>query len=104
LRNSSRAIIWSTKKKVTGSGGLALLPCKIMLPDFVTRNVCRILALHNPLQRFIIITVELTVIETFSFFVNQGIEVVGLFQVKIKLAIVGIERDELSANRFDDLF
>ena len=75
-----------------------------MLPDFITRNVCRILALHNPLQRFIVKAVKLTVIQTFSPFVNQGIKVVGFFKVKIKLAIVGIERDELSADRFDDLF
>ena len=104
LRNSRRAFIWGTKKKVTGAGGLALLPGKVMLPDFVTRNPGCILALHNPLQRFIVKAVKLTVIQTFSPFVNQGIEVVGFFKIKIKLAIVRIERDKLAADCLDNLF
>jgi hypothetical protein len=35
--------------------------------------------------------------------VDQRVEIVGLFQVEVELAVVRIERDELAADRFVDL-
>ena len=41
--------------------------------------------------------------EAFGPLVDQGVEIVGLFQVEIELVVVRIEGDELAADGFVDL-
>lgn len=74
-----------------------------MLPDLVAGHVGGILAFHHPFEGFIIEPVELSVAQAFSPFFDQSIKVVGLLQIKIELAVVGIERDELPTDCFVDL-
>ncbi len=100
LRHGGGAFVGSAEKEVAGTGGLVLLPDQFVLPDLVASHVGGILAFHDPLERLVIEAVELSLAQTFGPLVDQGVEVVGLFQVQIELAVVGIEGDELAADGF----
>ena len=63
-----------------------LLPDQFVLPDFVAGDVGGVLALHDPLERLVIETVEMSLAQAFGPFVDQSVEVVGLLQVEIELA------------------
>jgi len=78
------------------------LPDQFVLPNFVAGHIGGVLAFHDPLERLVIETVELRLAQAFGPLVDQGVEVVGLLQVEIKLAVVGIKGDELAADRFVD--
>ena len=74
-----------------------------MLPDFVAGHIGGVLAFHDPLERLVIEAVELSLAQAFGPLVDQGVEVVGLLQVEIELAVVSIKGDELATDRFVDL-
>ena len=71
--------------------------------DFVTGDIRHILAFHDPLESLVIKTVELGLVQALSPFLDQRIEIVSLFEIEIKLAIIGIKGDKLSADRFEYL-
>jgi len=80
-----------------------LLPDQFVLPDFVAGHIGGVLAFHDPLERLVIEAVELSLAQAFGPLVDQGVEVVGLLQVEIELAVVSIEGDELAADCLVDL-
>jgi hypothetical protein len=74
-----------------------------VLPDLVAGDVGLVGALHDPFQGLVIVTVELCVIESHGAILDEGIEVVGLFQVEVILAVVRVGRDELTTHRLMNL-
>ena len=103
LRHGGGALVGSAEEKVADTGGLAFLPGQFMLPDLVTAHIGGVLAFHDPLERLVVEAVELSLAEAFGPLVDQGVEIVGLFQVEIELVVVRIEGDELAADGFVDL-
>ena len=103
LRHGGGALVGSAEKEVAGTGSLVLLPNQFVLPDLVAGHVGGVLTFHDPLERLVVEAVELSLTQAFGPLVDQGVEIVGLFQVQIELTVVGIEGDELAADRFVDL-
>ena len=58
-----------------------LLPDQFVLPDFVAGHIGGVLAFHDPLERFVIEAVELSLTQALGAFLDQSIVVVGLFQI-----------------------
>ena len=79
-----------------------LRPLQFMLPDLVTGDIGLVGTFHDPLQRFVIVAIELGFIETFSPFLDEGIVVFSLLQIEIPLPVVRIVRDKLPTHCFLD--
>ena len=69
----------SSEKEIAGTGCLAFLPDKFLLPDLVAGHVGGVLAFHDPLECFIVISVKLIRVQHTSFVVDQCVEILGLF-------------------------
>ena len=73
-----------------------------MLPDLVAGNVSLVGTLHDPFQGFIVVAVELGEFEAFGALFDQGVEVIGLFEVEIVLPVVRVGGNELPTDGFMD--
>ena len=85
------------------SRNLPLEPFELVLPNPITSDVGLVGALHHPPERFVVVAVQLRRIEALGALFDEGVEVVGLLEVKVVLTVVRVLRDELAANRALDL-
>ena len=53
-------------------------------------------------KRLVVVAVELRGIQALGALFDQGVEVVGLLEVEVVLAVVRVRRDELAADRLVD--
>ena len=70
-----------------------------MLPDAVARNIGLCIALHDLLQRLVVVDIELIVIEAIGPFLDQGFVVYDFLQIQIVLIVIRIDRYELTSHR-----
>ena len=97
-RHSRGALVGRAEEKVSMTCGLAFQPFELVLPDFVAGDIGLVGALHDPFQRLVVVAVELGGIEALGPLLDQGVEVVGLLEVQVVLAIVRVGGDELAAH------
>ena len=91
-RHRGGALVGRTEEEVSLARGLALQPFELVLPDLVAGDVGLVGALHDPLQRLVVVAVELRWIEALGPLLDQGVEVVGLLEVEVVLAVVRVGR------------
>ena len=89
-RYNRGAFVGRAEEQVSKTRGLALQPFEFVLPDFVAGDVGLVGALHDPFQGLVVVTVELRGIETFGPLLDQGVEIVGLLEVQVVLAVVRV--------------
>ena len=101
-RHRRGALVGRAEEQVALARGLALQPFELVLPDLVAGDVGLVGALHDPPERLVVVAVELRGIEALGPLLDQGVEVVGLLEVQVVLAVVRVGRDELPAHRLED--
>ena len=74
-----------------------------MLPNLVAGDVGLVGALHDPFQSLVVVAVEQGVIKALGSLFDERVEVVGLLEIKVILAVVSVVGDELAADRLVDL-
>ena len=102
-RNGRRPLVGRPEEQVAAPGRVTFAPLQLVLPDAVVIDVRRVRALQDALERLVVVAVELGVVERLGAFLNQGVVVVGLLEVEVVLAVVGVGGDELPAHRPADL-
>ena len=98
-RHRGGALVGRPKEQVAAPRRPPFPPLQLMLPDLIAGDVGRVGALQHLPERRVVVAVELRVVERLGALFDQGVVVVGLLEVQIVLAVVGIGRDELAAHR-----
>ena len=91
------------EEQVTSARRLACAPFELVLPDAIAGDVGLVGALHHAAQGIVVVPVQPRRVETRRALLDQGIEVVGLLEVEIELAVVRVRRNELAADGPVDL-
>ena len=102
LRHRCGAFVGCAEEKVSQSRGLAIQPFDLVLPDLVAGHIGLIRAFHDPSKRLVVVAVELRGIEALGPLLDQRVEIVGLLEVQVILAVVRIGGNELPAHRLVD--
>ena len=89
-RHGRGSFVGRAEEEVSLARGLALQPFELVLPDLVAGHIGLVRALHDPFQGLVVVAVELRGVEALGPLFDQRVEVVGLLQVQIELAVVRV--------------
>ena len=78
------------EEEITLACRLPRTPFDLVLPDAITGDVGLVDALHHAAQGSVVVAVQTGRVETVGALLDQGIEVVGLLEVEIELAVVRV--------------
>ena len=101
-RRRGGAFVRRPEEQIAPARGLAGAPFDLVLPDPVAGDVCLVGAVQRLPQGSVIIAVEPRGVESLGPFLDEGVEVVGLPEIEIELAVLRVGRDELAAHRLVD--
>ena len=102
-RHRRGPLVRRPEEQVSPARGPARAPFELVLPDPVAGHVGLVGALHHPPQGVVVVAVQPRRIQALGPLLDQGVEIVGLPEVEVVLAVVRVGRDELAAHRAVDL-
>ena len=102
-RHGGGPLVRRPEEQVSLACGPARAPFDLVLPDPVAGDVGLVGALHHPPQGIVVVAVQLRRVEALGPLLDQGVEIVGLPEVEVVLAVVRVGRNELAAHRAVDL-
>ena len=98
-RHGGGTLVGRPEEQVAAPRRLSVRPNQLVFPNLVAGDVSMVGALHDPAERVVVVAVQLGGVQSFGASLDQGVVVVGLFQVQVVLAVVGVRRYELAAHR-----
>ena len=102
-RHGGGAFVGRAEEQIAVARRLALRPGELVLPDLEAGDVRFVQTLQQPLERLEVVAVELGGVQAFGALFDEGVEIVGLLQVQVELAVLRVRGDELAAHRAVDL-
>ena len=73
-----------------------------MLPDALAGEISLVGTFHHLLEGFIVVAIQLSIIQALGSLLNQGIIVIGLLEVDVILPIVCVKKDKLTTDGLMD--